>query len=172
MKNNKAFTLIELLVVVLIIGILAAVALPQYQKAVDKSRFSNLMAITNALAQANEVYYLANGEYTTDFEALSVDVPTTSISGITATFDWGRCFLAGQQEVGCWDTAHLQNGYTVYYANSTREGWEDHAYCLSLTDEAGSRFDKVCNNLGSFKATTSCSADGGPEKPCRVYTVR
>ena len=172
MKNVQAFTLIELLVVVLIIGILAAVALPQYQKAVDKSRFSNLMAITNALAQANEVYYLANGEYTTDFEALSVDIPATSISGNTATFDWGTCRLAAQQEVICFDTARLNNAYTVYYIHSSRSGWEDHAYCVSLTNEAGSRFDKVWNNTGSFKTTTTCNPNGGSSVPCRVYTVR
>jgi type IV pilus assembly protein PilE len=77
MKNkNAGFTLIELLVVVLIIGILAAIALPQYNKAVMKSRFSTLYAAVNAIAQAEEIYYLENGTYTTDMEALSINVPT------------------------------------------------------------------------------------------------
>ncbi len=57
------FTLIEVLVVVLIIGVLAAVALPQYQKAVLKSRYSAMMPIGKSLADANEVYYLEHGIY-------------------------------------------------------------------------------------------------------------
>lgn len=62
MKNsNKAFTLIELLVVVLIIGILAAVALPQYQKAVWKSRLVGPVLFLHNATKALEMYLLENG---------------------------------------------------------------------------------------------------------------
>ena len=68
------FTLIELLVVVLIIGILAAVALPQYEKAVLKSRVAGAFAKLEALDKAQTVYRMANGRYTTDLEALDLDL--------------------------------------------------------------------------------------------------
>jgi len=60
MKNTKAFTLIELLVVVLIIGILASVALPKYQKAVRKSRLTQWDVMFNAGLKALELYRLEN----------------------------------------------------------------------------------------------------------------
>lgn len=76
-NTPRGFTLIELLVVVLIIGILAAVALPQYQKAVDKSHMVQGTNLLNSLHKAQEMHYLATGAYTIDFSELDMDFGST-----------------------------------------------------------------------------------------------
>ena len=78
MKNTKAFTLIELLVVVLIIGILTAIALPQYEKAIEKSKATEAFLGLRAIGQAEKIYFLENGTYASSFDLLDVDIPGKS----------------------------------------------------------------------------------------------
>lgn len=91
----NGFTLIELLVVVLIIGILAAIAVPQYQKAVWKSRAVQLFTLARSLGTAQEAYYLANGSYPSQFSELDFD-----FSALPNTAGGNPCHLVGDHRYG------------------------------------------------------------------------
>ncbi len=166
--NLGGFTLIELLVVVLIIGILASVALPQYENSVMKSRYSTMMNLTKSLAEAERVYYLANGEYTNDFEALAVEPSgcTLSEDKTTCTYSWGRCVLDvfSNGRVGCANITSLQSGYVQYLENAPYADWG--RACWDLTNDASSKYSKLCEQMGaSFYASGTCTGFG----PCRSY---
>ena len=72
---NKGFTLIEMLVVVLIVGILAAIALPQYELAVEKARAREGLMMTRSIFKAHELFYLTNGVYADSLDDLDISFP-------------------------------------------------------------------------------------------------
>ena len=79
-KNKSGFTLIELLVVVLIIGILAGVALPQYSTAVEKARSAEALSLMNAIAAAAERYCFQKDKWPYSLSQLDIEVPYSSSS--------------------------------------------------------------------------------------------
>ncbi len=140
---KKAFTLIELLVVVLIIGILSAIALPQYRKAVMKARFVQLKTMAVALANAQEAYYLANGKYSARFDELDINTPaytqsSTTTSSESRTFSWGSCGLTNEDNqygayVSC-STSGYELGYFVWMKNQQRNEAGKHRCRAGSTD--------------------------------------
>ncbi len=122
-KNQKGFTLIELLVVVLIIGILASVALPQYERAVEKSRVTEAISLSSAIWKGQQAYFMANGTYATDLSQLDLDIPGTdaNVSGTPSklTKDFScRAVNAGGTAENAWALAVCRrNGkpYAIYY---------------------------------------------------------
>lgn len=72
---KKGFTLVELLVVVLIIGILAAMAMPHYEKSVWQSRNTQLKTAARAIADAQMMHFIKTGKIPTSFDSLSVSIP-------------------------------------------------------------------------------------------------
>ena len=101
--KNKAFTLIELLVVVLIIGILAAIAVPQYQKAVLKANLHKGIPLVESLYQAQQAYYLTHGDFATDLDTLDISLPVDSscTKKQTDSYSWYYCKNFGY--IGIWD---------------------------------------------------------------------
>ena len=90
--KNKAFTLIELLVVVLIIGILVAIAVPQYQKAVEKTIMQEAIVNLRTIAKANDVFYLQNGRYAnySEIDKLDISVPGEIKTSSATALDGNR----------------------------------------------------------------------------------
>ena len=158
-NTRRGFTLVELLVVVLIIVILAAVAVPQYKKAVMKSSYSSLKHITKALAQAQEVFYIANGKYAESFDELDINISATGEEYCTNNkcrvirkpTEWGFCECdIKHMRVSCQNNT-IQMKYqigllfgeniTICYAGNTNPISTQAQICISETGHTTADYD-------------------------------
>ena len=161
---KKGFTLIELLVVVLIIGILSAVALPQYTKAVEKSRVSEAKILLKALNNAEEIYALANGSQTYDLSELDISFPGTfRTSGgrgvendviVTKNFELqvDECNVCKEGGGGfCCDmyADRKDKGYSVRMVSNSYDGGGEAGVFYCLTPDGSE--SEVCPQAGAIK---------------------
>ena len=76
MTSRKGFTLIELLIVVVILGILAALAIPKYSNTREKTHVAAMKSDLRNLATAEEAFFHDSAHYTKSFAAMAYFVPT------------------------------------------------------------------------------------------------
>lgn len=178
MNNRKGFTLIELLVVVLIIGILAAMALPQYFKAVERSRMAEAETLLANIAQAQQRKYLQINKFAKQYTGLDVSPKGSSGTsfhtkgadgnGFVIELDqdntaaWGKTGLtvateeADEASVGLAKATRENSGNTLQYAyNLTRYYGGEGTTCIGTNDN------------GAALCADFCGIDYlAPNKPC------
>ena len=158
---RTGFTLIELLVVVLIIGILAAIALPQYELAVEKSRVSEALIHLKAIEQAADLCALANGipedEPGCYFNEIDIQIPGLAIDPHDFAFAETENFEYICDEGGCrfpyvW-RKNSSFDYFIYFRDRNA-AWSGYKNTCYGDNERGQR---LCRALGGKKLKESGS---------------
>ncbi|WP_428897476.1 prepilin-type N-terminal cleavage/methylation domain-containing protein [Parelusimicrobium proximum] len=161
-NSFKGFTLIELLVVVLIIAILAAVALPQYTKAVDKARLSEMLVMNKAIYDAQQRYFLQNDEYASSADQLDISIPADYT--VCHTPSNGTYYSNGKNQIivskNTWGMGYITNAGTCNTV--TRKGLAIITYLPGSTACPDTRTAPciVCFQDGNL-GKTACETFGG-----------
>ena len=152
-NTRRGFTLIELLVVVLIIAILAAIALPQYQKVVEKSRVAEAKNMLYDLAHARQLYYLEHNTWPTnlaDLEFVAEDQLDSNGKLKTTMFTYylGNIFICNEGDGGKLLRASSEKGYFLELCP------DGQLRCMDSATQT------LCNRAG-FQTRVSCISGNG-----------
>ena len=126
-KGEKGFTLIELIIVVIIVGVLAAIALPMYSNFVEGSRCAEAIAAIDAIKGVEETVRIETGAYVP--AAWAVGAETAQGLTLNCT-NWTYTFALGARSsiiITATRVGGTQNGKTIVFYNhwtTGAHGWE------------------------------------------------
>src|SRR5947199_7669688 len=111
--NRKGFTLIELLIVVVIIGILAAIAIPKFANTKEKAYIAPMKSDLRNLVTAEEAYFADSVKYTAAYGAGGIIFLQTSSSHTRGVRNWGDGLWSNDQNVNTTKTCSIYIGSTA-----------------------------------------------------------
>ena len=135
--NKSGFTLVELLIVILIIGLLSAISIPMYKKAVEKSKVADALSTMQAVSKSEHGWYLVRNNYTKDFANLDIDLydkegnkaNNNTLESINYTYELLDSGILASRTNG---------EYSIYQDYDTKQ----------IMCTPGTHF--ICDNLGAF----------------------
>ena len=152
--NNRGFTLLVLLVVVLLVGILGAIALPQYFNVVERQRAMEAMGILAAIEKAQVRYYAINDAYSTDFSNIDFDLRSNkgnsndNVTGNNFETEYFKYTLSSDKV----EAERVNNNFTITTTYAVGDDGVTETCCTAT----GDRTDiceiiniKACNASGS-----------------------
>ncbi len=116
MRDQKGFTLIELLIVVVIIGILAAIAIPKFSATREKAYFAAMKSDLKNLASQQEIYYADGYSYTSN----ETNLGFVESEGVNVTI--GGVSTSGWSATATHDALGATLGCAIYYGSASAPG--------------------------------------------------
>lgn len=157
--QDNAFTLLEILVAVMVVGVMAAVAVPKIGQAIEKFRAQEAVHLIQTLAASQERYYLDNDEYyyvdNVTFDGLDVEIPSLQY------FNSPR----NNGSAGGWNLAFDRTGGPYRLYATTVSGPGD-IQCTEQSGYSAQSAQSLCRAMGfTYKVSAQQQGQGQQQQP-------